>query len=156
MNGLIQRVFICSPYRAAITAEERKSLPAAELIELREQRLMENMLIALAGCAFAHAHGKLPLAPHLYFTRFLEDNDPEERAEGIRLGSDWLMECEQVWVMSEKISEGMKAEITLASSLGIPVQYFTPLDICNENDATKYFLPIEEPSTQTTPDADRT
>ena len=155
MNSLIPRVFICSQYRAALTAEERKRLPAAELIELRDQRLMENMLIALAGCAFAHAHGKLPLAPHLYFTRFLEDDDPEERAEGIRLGSDWLMECEQVWVMNETISEGMKAEIALAKSLGIPVQYFTPLDICKETDAGKYFLPIEEPIVQTTPDAAR-
>ena len=155
MNSLIPRVFICSPYRAVLTAEERKRLSAAELIELRDQRLMENVLIALAGCAFAHVYGKLPLAPHLYFTRFLEDDDPEERAEGIRLGSDWLMECEQIWIMSETISEGMKAEIALAKSLGIPVQYFTPLDICKETDASKYFLPIEEPSTQTTPDAAR-
>ena len=36
MNSLIPRVFICSPYRAVLTAEERKRLPAAELIELRD------------------------------------------------------------------------------------------------------------------------
>ena len=56
--------------------------------------------------------------------------------------------------MSETIRKD-EAEIALAESLGIPVQYFTPLDICKETDASKYFLPIEEPIAQTTPNAAR-
>ena len=147
---LIPRVFICSPYRPAITDQERKTLPATELIELREKRFMDNLLTVLCGCAFAHFHGKIPLAPHAYFPRFLDDNDPEERAEGMRLGNDWLLECEELWVMGETISPGMKAEIELAKSLGIPIQYFIRLDISSDTKPDLFFLPTEEPVTMTT------
>ena len=34
--------------------------------------------------------GVLPLAPHLYFTQFLKDEDAQERATGIRFGMKWL------------------------------------------------------------------
>lgn len=137
------RVFISSPYRAVLTPEERKTLPASELMELRDQRFMDNVVTALTGCAFAVAHGKLPMAPHAYFTRFLDDDDPEERAKGIRLGNDWLMDCEEMWVMGDTISPGMKDVIELARQLGLPIRYFTPYNITNTGAAADYYLPVE-------------
>lgn len=140
------RVFISSPYRPVLTPEERKTLPATELMELRDQRFMDNVVTALTACAFAVAHGKLPMAPHAYFTRFLDDDDPEERAKGIRLGNDWLMDCEELWVMGETVSPGMKDEIQLASQLGLPIKYFTPYNVTNTAAAAEYYLPVEEPA----------
>ena len=145
-NHATPRVFISSPFRPVLTEAERKTLPATELMELRDQRFMDNVVTALTGCAFAVAHGKLPMAPHAYFTRFLDDDDPEERAKGIRLGNDWLMDCEELWVMGETISPGMKDEIQLASQLGLPIKYFTPYNVTNTAAAIDYYLPVEEPA----------
>ena len=58
--------------------------------------------------------GVLPLAPHLYFTQFLKDEDAQERATGIRFGMEWLEAADEVWVFGESISEGMAAEIKRA------------------------------------------
>ena len=65
--------------------------------------------------------GVLPLAPHLYFTQFLKDEDAQERATGIRFGMEWLEAADEVWVFSETISEGMAAEIKRAHELKKPV-----------------------------------
>lgn len=139
------RVFICSPYRPVLTAEERNILSAAELMELRDQRQMDNLITVLTACAFAVAQGKLPMAPHAYFTRFLDDDNLEERAEGIRLGKDWLLDSEELWVMGETISAGMKNEIKLARQVGIPIWYFIPVNITPEANAASYYLPVGEP-----------
>jgi len=139
------RVFICSPYRAVLTPEERNTLPTTELMELRDPRQMTNLIPVLTACAFAVAQGKLPMAPHAYFTRFLDDDDPEERAEGIRLGKDWLLDSEELWVMGETISAGMKDEIELARQVGIPIRYFIPVNITREANAASYYLLVGEP-----------
>ena len=65
--------------------------------------------------------GVLPLAPHLYFTQFLKDEDAQERATGIRFGMEWLEAADEVWVFGETISEGMAAEIKRAHELKKPV-----------------------------------
>lgn len=139
-------VFISSPFRPMLTDAERKTLPATELMELRDQRFMDNVVTALTACAFAVSQGKLPMAPHAYFTRFMDDDDPVERAKGIRLGHDWLMDCEELWVMSETISPGMKDEIILAQQLGLPIKYFVPYNVTNTAAAADYYLPVEEPA----------
>ena len=140
------RVFISSPYRPVLTPEERKTLPATELMELRDQRFMDNVITALTACAFAVANGKLPMAPHAYFTRFMDDDDPEERAEGIRLGNDWLLDSEEVWVMGETVSAGMRDEIELARQVGISIRYFIPVNITQEANAFDYYLPVDKPA----------
>lgn len=65
--------------------------------------------------------GVLPLAPHLYFTQFLKDEDAQERATGIRFGMQWLEAADEVWVFGETISEGMAVEIKRAHELQKPV-----------------------------------
>ena len=65
--------------------------------------------------------GVLPLAPHLYFTQFLKDEEAQERATGIRFGMECLEAADEVWVFGETISEGMAAEIKRAHELQKPV-----------------------------------
>ena len=68
--------------------------------------------------------GHTPITPHLYFSRFIDDHQPEERERGLQMSKELLRLCDEVWVFDENgTSEGMKGEITFASQLGKPVIY---------------------------------
>ena len=93
-----KRVFICSRYVGDIEC---------------------NVEIALALCRMAVGAGCAPFAPHLIYTRFLEDGDPIERELGISLGLRFMEVCDEVWVyIGDGISEGMRREIAHARRLG--------------------------------------
>ena len=96
------RVFICSPF-------------AGDTVR--------NILRAQGYCRKAVAEGHVPLAPHLYFPQFLEDDNPTERKLGMELGLSWLSQCEELWAFG-KPSVGMKTEIAYAEEHQIPIRYF--------------------------------
>lgn len=97
-----KRVYICSPLRGDM---ER------------------NIIKAQGYCREALDMGVLPIAPHVYFTQFTSDLIPKERALGLKLGKELLLTCSEVWVYGiQNPSEGMKGEIELAKSYGIPVR----------------------------------
>jgi len=111
LEGLSRRVpnyrplvYICSPYAGDIERNEQN---------------------ALRYCRFALQHKCLPLAPHLYFTRFLDDSDEAQRAEGLFLGFILLTKCAEVWVFGDTISKGMSMEIDSAERRGMRIRYFT-------------------------------
>ena len=106
-----RRVFICSPYRAVSKDPIR-----------REAEMDENIDRVHNACRMASALGLLPLAPHGYFTNFLNDRNPQEREEGMELGMEWLAQSDEVWVVGTRVSEGMSREIAKATELGIPVR----------------------------------
>lgn len=95
----MKKVFICSPYSGDV---------------------LENMNKAHGYCRRAADQGIMPYAPHLYFTRFLDDSDPEQREAGIDAGLEWLAGCDEVWAFGEPTS-GMRIEIARAEQLGIKV-----------------------------------
>lgn len=95
-------IYICSPLRGDIERNIRK---------------------AQTYCREAVEFGVIPLAPHIYFTQFLDDRIPHERKIGMELGNEILKKCKEVWVYGiQNPSEGMKAEIELAKKFGIPVR----------------------------------
>lgn len=107
----ITKIFICSPYKVTSVHPgdmERERADNAERVRL--------------ACRLLAKLGYMPLAPHGYFTGFLDDSLPEERAEGMTLGLEWLAESDEVWVFGERISDGMSHEIALARELGLPVR----------------------------------
>lgn len=60
------------------------------------------------------------IAPHGYFTQFLEDNVESERIPGIDCRIALLDKCNKIWVYTEKgISKGMRTEIKYAEQTGI-------------------------------------
>lgn len=69
------------------------------------------------ACRILSTLGFLPLAPHLYFTQFLKDEEKQERNTGIQLGMQWLEEADELWVFGSTVSEGMAAEIKRAHEL---------------------------------------
>lgn len=106
-----KKIFVCSPYR-----------PLAETEESRKAELESNLHRAKTACRILTTLGFMPLAPHLYFTTFLEDEVKRERENGIRLGLQWLEEADEVWVFGDTISEGMAVEIARAKELDKPVR----------------------------------
>jgi hypothetical protein len=96
-------VFISSPYRGDV---ENNIMQASEICRI---------------CALG---GVTPYAPHLFFTRFLDDDDPAERSAGIDGGLEVMERCDEVWFFGEVLSAGMRAEANHAESLKKPVRFF--------------------------------
>lgn len=92
---------------------------------LRANELIDNLKLAKDACAFAALRGCDPVAPHLFYPQFLDDNDPTERALGMELGLKALRACDELWIISPRISNGMSAEIKEAQKCGIRVLVFT-------------------------------
>jgi dienelactone hydrolase len=96
MKNDIEIIFVCSPFKGNENAEEETREYCREL--------------ALAG--------KLPIAPHLYFTQFLDDDIPEERELGMRLGRMLMNFCNSLNIY---VSNGMKEDIDHAKDMKIAI-----------------------------------
>ena len=93
-------VFICSPYRGDTQTNEQN---------------------ARTYCSLAVSRGCIPFAPHLLFTQFLDDAQPDERRMGLHMSAEMLRLCDALWAFGEP-TQGMRAEMKLAERLGIPVR----------------------------------
>jgi len=70
-----------------------------------------NIKNAKGYCRMAlFEYGHIPIAPHIYFTQFLDDTNETERLIGMKCGLELLPLCDFFWQFGEP-SEGMKAEI---------------------------------------------
>lgn len=102
-----RKVYVCSPYRGDTVREN-----------------ISNIELAEDACKNIVQHGDLPIAPHLYFPRFLDDCNRMEREVAIDAGLQLMNNCDLVYayIVDGKISEGMKRELEYAAdNLGIPV-----------------------------------
>lgn len=102
-------VYICSPYAGDV---ER------------------NTAAARRYSRFAVDAGYIPIAPHLLFPQFLDDNKPKERELGLFFGNAILSKCAEMWVFGDLISEGMEVEIKRATWKGHRIRYFS--ETCEE------------------------
>ena len=85
----MKKIFICSPLRGNIE----------ENIE-RAKGYSREVVLA----------GHIPITPHIYFTQFLNDDDPKEREIGMKMGRKLLETCDEMWIYGEP-TEGMLLEI---------------------------------------------
>jgi hypothetical protein len=98
----LKLAYICSPLRGAIE---------------------ENINKVHQYCEYAASCDVIPLAPHTIFTAYLDDNIPEQRMQGLKMGLELLKRCDEIWVCGDEISQGMQGEIELATKLNIPTVY---------------------------------
>lgn len=71
----------------------------------------------------AFIRGYIPITPHIYFTRFLNDENSKERSMAMEAGLQLLLMCSELWVFGlDHPSEGMQAEIAFAIRHGIPIK----------------------------------
>lgn len=83
-----------------------------------------NISKARGYCRFAVAKGCIPIAPHLLYPQFMDDDDKEQRELGLFFALILLGKCDELWVFGERVSDGMAAEISKAKKRGMPVKYF--------------------------------
>lgn len=83
----------------------------------------ENIENTRRYCKYVVDKGLIPVAPHLLFPQFLDDNVPSERAQGLKCGIGLLLCCGEMWVFGETLSDGMRFEIQKAQECGIPITY---------------------------------
>ena len=96
-------VYICSPYAGDTET---------------------NVEIARGFCATAVARRVIPLAPHLLFPQFMDDNDPDAHGLAMFFNRVLLSKCEAIWVYTARVSVGMRSEIGWAHHLELPITYF--------------------------------
>lgn len=85
--------------------------------------IMGNIKKANEYCAAAAHFGVVPLAPHTIFTKYLDDNIPDQRERGLAMGLELLSRCDEIWVCGNIITPGMRNEIQFAKEHGIPINY---------------------------------
>ncbi len=73
--------------------------------------------------------GAIPIAPHIYFTQFLDNTVKEERAFCILAGLMLLSDCDELWYFGDSVSQGMVSEIIAAKEQNIPVRYISDSEI---------------------------
>ena len=83
-----------------------------------------NIKRAQGFCRFALDKGNIPLAPHLMFPQFMNDNNEKERDLAIFMDIILMGKCQEVWVLGDVISRGMSIEIEKAKKRRQPVRYF--------------------------------
>ena len=86
----MDKIYVCSPYRG----DTKKNTENAKRYSWIEA-----------------LHGAIPITPHLYFTTFLDDDNICDRSQGLRMGKALLLECKEVHVYADEVSEGMIEEI---------------------------------------------
>lgn len=97
-------VYVCSPY---------------------SEDTLKNTENARRYSRFAFEQGRIPIAPHLLFTQFLDDDNPMEREMGMHFGNVLMNLCREVWVFGDIISPGMDAEIRRARWKNYRLRFFT-------------------------------
>lgn len=80
-----------------------------------------NRQVARYFCKQIINEGKAPVAPHLFYTQFLDDDLELERMTGLAMGIFELRQAQEflLVVIDGIISEGMRREIEEVSRLGI-------------------------------------
>lgn len=98
----MKRVFICSRYAGDV----KKNVETAKRL-----------------CRKATGEGLAPFAPHLLYTLFLNDDEPEEKLLGLECGKAFLDKCDELWFyIGDGVSANMRHERDHALNLGIPVR----------------------------------
>ena len=99
----MDKVFICSPYKG---------------------NLKKNLENAIGYCRMADIYSKLPIAPHVYFTRVFPEEGWRGRYTGMSWGKDLMKQCKEIWIFCNELTEGMIEEIEEAKKLGLNMKFY--------------------------------
>lgn len=89
----------------------------------------KNIEFAKQACHYVIAEGNAFFCPHLLYPQVLDDNNPEERKQGIEMGKQLLLTCDELWAFGDRISHGMFEEIEYARQNEIPVKRILSMDM---------------------------
>lgn len=118
-------IFIASPVRPIPEPHILRYFPDPDSWERRQwwhDKFNANLEKARRYCKLVIEEGHCPIAPHLIFPQFLNEEKAEDRALGITLGLTYILCSDELWYW-DKPSEGMQKEIQFAYKNGIEVVY---------------------------------
>ncbi|WP_409482503.1 DUF4406 domain-containing protein [Helcococcus ovis] len=106
-------VYICSPFSGDIKGNIKRAKEFAD---------------------FLYKKGAIPITPHLLFP-FMDDKKKEEREKAIFMDIVILSKCDEVWVLGEKITKGMREELEVAKRRKKTIRFFNDdyKEVLNEN-----------------------
>lgn len=104
----MKKVYICSPCRGDY--------------ENNIQRAKEYSRAAVEK-------GVIPVTPHIYLTQFMDDNVPEERELALKIGSELVLGCSELWAFGiDHPSAGTRTPgATLKLRLNLVPMLFPPM-----------------------------
>lgn len=85
----------------------------------------QNQQNARLYCKVLAGEGDLPIAPHIYFTQFMNDNNEDQRKLALEFNTQLIDFCDEMYVFGDEISSGMQFEIDYAKERNKPVSYFS-------------------------------
>ena len=106
----------------AVAKSEKPYLPLVYIASPYAGDTERNTEQAQGYCRFAVSKGCIPLAPHLHYPQFMDD-DRDQRGLGLFFALVLLGKCDELWVFG-KPSEGMTREIAKAKKRGMPIKYY--------------------------------
>ena len=90
-----------------IAANEKQSLrafrPIVYICSPFSGDVETNVANARRYSRYAVDKGYIPIAPHLLFPQFLDDDNPEERELGLFFGNALMSKCTEIWVFGSRI-----------------------------------------------------
>ena len=81
----------------------------------------ENLKKVRRYTEYALRCGTAPVVPHFY-AECLDDANPAEREMGISAGLALLWFCDEMWLFSDEVTEGMAAEIQFCKNLNVTIR----------------------------------
>ena len=91
---------------------------------------VRNVANARKYSRFAFEQKAIPIAAHLLFPQFMDDDKSAERQAAMHFNYVLLGKCEELWVFGDTISDGMAHEIGIAKKRRQKIRYFS--DECKE------------------------
>ena len=115
-----------TPYEAIrrIAREEKKFRPLVYSCAPFAGDVETNAERTRRFCRYAVDSGRIPLAPHLMFPQFMDDDKPKERALALFMDTVLMSKCRELWVLADVITAGMRLEIDTAERRGQSIRYF--------------------------------
>ncbi|MCL2189178.1 MAG: DUF4406 domain-containing protein [Defluviitaleaceae bacterium] len=83
----------------------------------------ENLKKANRYSEYVMSCGHIPIAPHLAWQGFLQEEVPGNREKSLAMGLKLIDYCSEVWVFGEEITLGMQGEIDYANQTNKPFMY---------------------------------
>jgi len=99
-------VYICSPYSGDVEGNTQR---------------------ARHYCRYAVDKGFIPIAPHLMFPQFMDEETERDLAVFMDLAI--LPKCAELWVCGDAVSEGMQVEIDRAEQKNMKVRYIAEEEV---------------------------
>lgn len=77
-------------------------------------------------CRYAVEQDAIPVAPHLLYPQFMDDENPQEHALGMFFGSVLMDHCAELWIFSDgAYTQGMNAAFKHAYRRRMIIRLFT-------------------------------